>query len=363
MKKIMILITGLGMGGAEKFVSQLVCGTKKLDITLVSILKEDEIGRKISEKGFKVYYLNKNNKFNFFKSIYLFKSLIKKHNPEILLTFLLHADLFGRICGRLFGIKKIICAIRNDNTNFKILNFFDKWSSFLVDLYIANSNSLIDFLTNKNSVNINKIKVITNGIDVDDFERKIIKNYDLRGELGIKEKDFIFTCVARLKKQKNHETIIQAFRYFLQRNPNSYLLIVGVGDMEDSLKNLSKELDIERHVMFLGNRHDVSTILYHSDVFVLASIVEGMSNAVLEAMSLGKCCIVSDIQQNMELIKDKVNGFIFKVRDEKDLYEKMLLSSDISLNKKYGNSARELIKQNYDISLIIRKYENLLFQF
>lgn len=353
-KKVLILITGLGIGGAENFLLRILPNIKKFDFKLVSIMGSKEIGNQLEKSGIEVIYLN-NNKFHLFKSINRFKKIVNIYKPHTLLTYLLHADLFGRIFGRIFGIRTIICSIRNDNSKFKILNFLDKKTSFLVDLYLPNSEALIPILVKKNKISRNKIKVVENILEISEIENKIDKKVNIRKELNLKKKTKIITCVARLVPQKNHKILVNAFNN-ISKKKDVVLLIVGEGKLKNDLKKISND-----KVYFLGNRDDVASILNQSNLFILPSLIEGMSNALMEAMALGRICLVSDIRSNKELINSK-NGFLFKNNSQKDLEKKL---NKIILNKnlnKIAKEAKKTIQDRFNKKTIVEKFENVLLK-
>src|SRR5690606_11431810 len=101
-----------------------------------------------------------------------------------------------------------------------------------------------------------------------------------------------------------------------------------------------KELGIENKIYILGSRNDVAPILKESDVFALPSKTEGMSNALLEAMALGKPCIISNIEQNTALIKNKVNGLVFS--NEKELVEVLNDLKSKKTREKYGKENKKV---------------------
>lgn len=360
-KRIVFFITGLGKtGGAERFISKLLPKLKDFDLILISLLGIKDYEKILRKYDVKVYYLNKTKRFNFFLSIINFRRIIKNFKPDILITFLLHADLFGRIFGRIFGVKRIYCSIRNNNSKFMFLNFLDKVSSFLVNLYIPNSYALVDFLVNENKISKEKIKVIPNCVDLVQINKKISKNYCLREQIGLRKNSFLITCVARFIKQKDHITLIKAFELFYNKYGKGYLILVSDGVLFDFLKMKVKEMKLEKRVFFLGRQDKVLDIIAQSNVFVLPSLIEGMSNALIEAMSLKKICIVSDIKENKVLIKNNFNGLTFKVQNYYDLFEKLEKVYVSSFDFDFGQKAYKDVKDKYSIDKVVFEYKKLL---
>ena len=110
----------------------------------------NDLEKEISAKGIRIYFLGL-HKYNFLKIILKFKEIINKEKPDILDTYLIHSNIFGRIFGKIFGIKIIINSVRNDYSDLKIYNFIDKYTRWLVDKYVPNSQALVDYLYYKNN--------------------------------------------------------------------------------------------------------------------------------------------------------------------------------------------------------------------
>ncbi|MFC1754977.1 glycosyltransferase, partial [Thermoproteota archaeon] len=298
--KICFLITGLSMGGAEmhllKLVPRLKC--EKFIISLTSdnrfgrrLGNDNQIGTRIEKKGVKIYYLGFNI-INIISVINKFKKILKKEKPDILDTYLIHANIFGRLFGRVGNVKKIISSVRNDYSDLKLMNWLDRMTQRKVDLYVPNSHALVNYLHNKNKIPLSKIKVVPNGIDLKELYSKVNKRFDIRKELKLSKNSFVVLYVGRLHQQKNLSTLIRAMR---EVNEKIYLVIAGDGPEKAHLRGLISSLKLTKRVVLLGKRTDVPNLLNSSDAFILASLKEGMSNALLEAMALKKPCLVSDI--------------------------------------------------------------------
>lgn len=120
-------------------------------------------------------------------------------------------------------------------------------------------------------------------------------------ELGIDSFEKIILSVGELEKRKNHETSIRAFKE--ASIENAKLFICGVGTQEEILKKLIKDLNLEQKVFLLGYRTDISELCHMADVFLFTTYQEGLSVALMEAMSVGVPCIISKIRGNVDLIE------------------------------------------------------------
>lgn len=188
-----------------------------------------------------------------------------------------------------------------------------------------------------------------------------IKNVNVDKEKKTKEMkipfdSYIVLMVAEFTKNKNHKTALKAFK--AANIPNSVLLLCGTGAYEGKIKELTKEMDLEEKVFFLGYRRDISEIVNIADVFLFPSFREGLSVSVMEAMVAGLPVICSNIRGNLDLI-DKNGGFLCNPMDydEFSIYL-ACLANDKKLSKEMGAYNREKAKK-YTIDAAVENMENI----
>lgn len=156
------------------------------------------------------------------------------------------------------------------------------------------------------------------GIDVKGIHDLKVDRIQKRRELGVPEDAFVMLSVGDLNANKNHSTAIKAFAK--ADIPNSYYLICGEGELRNELSSLSEKLGVSQHVHLLGFRNDVREILKASDLFVFPSFREGLSVALLEAVSAGVTCIASNIRGNVDLLEQSQ---LFPPADEEKIADIM----------------------------------------
>jgi glycosyltransferase involved in cell wall biosynthesis len=331
----------------------------------VAVLRgEGEIGKKLEEQGIKVYYLKMKNYLDI-GVLRRYKKVIEDYSPDIQVNYLIHADIFGRLFAKRYGVKKLVSYIRNRHSNFSY-SFLDRITLKRIDYLLTNSKANLEYYRKKYGFSKDKSGFIPNGVEIK--EDVSTKNEDklnkLREELNINTDNFIITSVARLHKQKSLDTLIIALNILKQRNVNFKAIICGSGKEEGSLKSLVSKLGLNKQVIFLKNRDDIFDILRLSSVFVLPSIKEGMSNALLEAMSVGLPAVVSDIEENMELIKDKENGYVFNLKDYNDLADRLItIKGQKEVREVMGKKNIEKVKKFYDIRVIRKKIDEFFNYF
>ena len=212
--------------------------------------------------------------------------------------------------------------------------------------FIATTNDVQKALINQ-GVQRRRIVCIPNGVDV--------------GKIMDRNTDGIIQIifVGRLILRKRADWLIRAHS-FLNVIKNTRLIIIGNGSEYKNLNALVTELKTNERVDFKGmlSKELVEKELANAEIFVLPSTSEGMSNAILEAMSKGLAVIATDITQNRELITDKLNGRLFKTQEDLSLILGELVSDDKERSR-LGANAYELAQQKFDFSIISNSYNNL----
>ena len=225
--------------------------------------------------------------------------------------------------------------------------FFSKYILKNTTGWIANSKMIESDLKDHN-IKDELIHKIYNGIDIDKI--KINKFH----------KNKTFLAIGRLAEEKKCEQIIRVFSK-LSENLNVKLIFLGDGPLEEDLLKMTKQLNQSHRIFFKGAVKNVREYLIASDFYVSASRSEGMSNALLEAMSLGVPAIVSNVSGVDEMIFDNQNGFVFEPNDEKFFYEKIIKAINCN-EEKYTNMSRlasEHILKNFSMELISKKHIEL----
>lgn len=213
-----------------------------------------------------------------------------------------------------------------------------------------------------------KLAVTSGGTDTNHYKRDMQVREHLRQVMEIKPETWIIGTACRLVPVKNLTTLLHSIPILLRVRSDFQVLITGDGPEFDTLKNLVHELSITDHVRFLGNRSDIVDLFSVFDLFVQASISEGMSNAILEAMACEVPIVVSDIPPNREIFKkakelDCRIGELFEPRNSQMLAEKLSLMMQHNYLSDFGNNARYIVQSAFGIDARIEKefaiYEGL----
>ena len=265
-----------------------------------------------------------------------------------------HATFVCVLIGRIMN-KKIITKIgREDCLDVNLRKLFYSGSTMIniirkgVDKAIAIDTGTLRTLK-KEEFSKEQIVNIPNGVDLPQIlnPNELSKNKD---KLGITDYDNIVTCVSRFRPEKGHEVLLKAWQEVLKKKPNAILLLIGDGETLIERKQNAENLGISKKIQFTGKVFNVQDYLYVSDVFILPSQREGLSNALLEAMASGLPCIASNVGGNVEVIKHGENGLIFESGNSKQLAECVLrLLDDKELSQKFGGNARLTVLEGFSL--------------
>lgn len=343
MNVLQFIETG-GPGGAEKVVitlsKQLI---KEGHNVWVATLREGWLTEELDKLNISRVKFNSKGSLdiNLIKEIIYFCKLNK---IEVIHSHLLDSNLYASISGYFANINTV-CTEHGDihhlhkkrfsNLKVKLISFFAKHITAVSEF---SANALI-----KAGVTKNKISVVRNPIEQVAIAPTITKK---RISNNIDDNDWLWVHVGNLRPVKDQETLLRAFAEVIKSSTQSQkLLVIGGGELEEKLKNLSKELNIDNQVIFLGFRDDVKDILPLCDSFILSSISEAMPISVLEAVNSNLIVICSNVGGISEIIKNEDTGFLFNVGDYKTLSKIM---TNVINNQSNFEKMRFEAKKNLD---------------
>jgi glycosyltransferase involved in cell wall biosynthesis len=174
-------------------------------------------------------------------------------------------------------------------------------------------------------------------------------------DLGILNSNINLVYVGVLRRGKGLERLLRVFEKLYQSRPGVNLLIVGEGELGQELRRQCRDYLSRKNIYFLGFRRDVREILLVSDIFVLATEAEGMSNAILEAMASGLPMVTTNIEENREILNDEKEALLVEMTNERQLFLALTrLAEDRGLRLSLANNARNKVK-DYNLELISRR--------
>jgi len=239
-----------------------------------------------------------------------------------------------------------------------------KSSARISDFFITVSENLKEELIQEWGVRQNKITVIRNGIDSLLFKPDLSAGEQIRKELYIGANDIVVGTVGWLRPIKNQSAIIRILPELLKKKENLKVVIVGDGEDRHKLEKLAQEHNVSSNIIFTGHREDVESLLNAFDIYIQASLFEGMSNTIMQAMSVGIPVVAMNVGGNSELVKDGITGYLVKPESSIVLIERILyLSNNRDICKEMGKNGRDIITRDFSINMMIRSNEDVYRRF
>lgn len=375
MIKVVHVMDGLGWAGMEHMVQSLVSNMdkKRFKVYLLSEIPMKDSVRgeveKLKAHGVEVVFLQTGEARKFLVMDYA--RLLGRIKPHIVHS---HSGVWRDVClGSVIARVPYIFhtehgrVFLDDNLRARLTHRF--LTRFRTRV-IAVSDELKGFLKECVGIGADKLVTIHNGIEVDKFVPRQ-RDAALREKLGLKNDEAFIMAVGRINPVKDYETLIRAihevknrlrggarFRLFIA-GPETDDNIPG-GGLLPRLKALCSALGVQDEVVFLGKRDDVMELLPQADIFVQTSITEGLSMAILEAMSCRLPVVATDVGGNSELVSDGETGMLIKSKDPLAAGDALVrLIRDKGLRAGMGARGRERVVREFSLDHMTEEYQKL----
>lgn len=356
--------------GVPVYIEQLAKGLLAAGHSVWIITPEGQMTEQYRQLGAKVVIASPASDIDI-KYISWLKTWLKDNHIDVIHTNMLKATVNGLIAAKLAGTKVRVAHIHGTLVEWEV-PLYKKVLNVTVNSVVTNlcatkvvalTPSVKQALIKNEFIVSAKIKVIPNAIDTTDTQ-KFTKNY-LHRKLNIPQATNIIGSLSRLGIEKGHHLLIQAMPSILEQHPNSILVLVGDGDQRQSLEAMVKDLHVQEKVIFMGfqlEQHKYD-ILRDFDIYAFPSLREGFGIALLEAMAVGRPCVVS----NLPVLTDVATAnevIFFEADSSQDLAAKIIntLSQSPVERKRMSLAAVSLVKTRYNTSSWIDSYCRLYDQ-
>lgn len=347
-KKIVFLIGSMGKGGAERVISILAntYASKGWKVDIFTLLdNSNDYNLAPSINIIPIFNKNKSRISQLPHWISSIRNYVVKNKPDKIVSFIARINIITLLS--CIGLsQKVIVSERNDpkaDGRSWIINVATSLLYPLADKIVFQTKwaqSCFSKVIQDNSI------IIPNPIEVNSKATMVKKNK--------------IVAVGRLIEQKNHSMLIQAFKKIHQRYPEYYLEIFGEGRLRNELENKIKELELTESVHLPGNVSNIHEEIIDSEMFILSSNYEGLSNALLEAMMIGIPCISTDCSGSNEVITHKRNGMLVPIGSEEKLFEAIeQLIIDKELAFKIGKEA-EFSSKAFKSANVVKQWDTII---
>ena len=367
MKKIVHIISGLQVGGAERSLFN-ICNSSLNDNFkqyVICLGNRGYYSQKIEEIGLEIYHINFSS-WHFVKSLIKFITVLKKISPNIIQGWMNHGNFASILALLILNFKPIIywnirqSFYKNKNDLFytKFLFLFNILFSRIPKKIIINSNISKIQLQNF-GFHIDSFIFIPNGFDSNYWVRDLSFRKLKRENLGIENLDFLIGYVGRYHPMKNIILLLKAFEIIAINFPNSKLVIIGHKENDfNKFEKLIFDRIPNNQIILLNQKNDINKYYSIFDLFTLCSVSEGFPNVLGEAMSCELCCISTNVGEASALLQDV--GFIIPVDDLDALVSKIThCIENLEITKNMGSLARNKIRKSYSLQNTVNQYINL----
>jgi glycosyltransferase involved in cell wall biosynthesis len=369
--QVLHIITGLGDGGAEALLYRMCKFDKEHNHIVISLMDEQKYGPLLKEIGVVVHTLSfPKGKIKFSGFFKLYK-LIKQIKPDVVQTWLDHADMIGGIVARLAGIKNIVWGVHH--------TALVKGESKLSTIFISKINVFLSYFIPKKiiycaqeskkaqeKIGYKKAKgvVVLNGYDIEGFTQNDSLSAEVRNDLSINADSFLIGHVGRYDPQKDLSNLIEAFALLNQKKLDFDAVIVGANldnNNRDLLLMVNKN-GLSKYVHLLGRRDDITAIMNGIDLFVLSSKSEAFPNVLNEAMLCGTPCVTTDVGDAGKIVRD--TGWVVRPKDSEALANAIINASEekesnksIWLQRKIA--CRKRVVKNFSLEKMVKEYKKV----
>ena len=319
----------------------------------------DELRDKYGLKVHEIDFGRNPLKFKNFGAYKKLKLLQKENKFDLIYCQQPVGGMMGRLLGKKFKLPVIYTAhgfhFFNGAplVNRLVYKPVEKWLSKYTDILITINEEDYQNALKMKAKNVFKI----NGIGMEFKKYDIIEEtrQEIRKSLGIKDEEFVIVTVAEFIKRKNYKTMINVIKGLKDKGVKVKFLVCGRGQDEEKIKQQIIDLDIKEQVNILGYRKDINRILTGADVFMLTSFQEGLTLSVIEAMSYGLPCAVSNVRGNRDLIVDGQGGIVVDATNVDGFVDRIKeLSNNVQLRAKMGEFNKEESKK-YTIETVLNQ--------
>jgi len=372
-KKIIFLIPTLAMGGGERVVSELSLNLPD-SLEKVIVLFRQEVffpyNGKLASLDIPVSKIFLFKIFYFIKGFFKFRKIIKKENPDFIFAFGIPADMMAILTmpeKTLVAAHTLWSKSHGNWPEKMLINLFFNRAKKIICV----SKTVAENLAGNFKIKKEKIAVTYNPINIEKIQR--LAAMPLEKERQDIFKTPVVITAGRLSKEKNHISLIRAFKKVKDKIAGAQLVFLGDGETKTFLKQLVEDLGIGSSVYFLGRQDNPFKFLSKAKVFALSSFREGLPCSILEAMACGLPIVSADCKSgpreilapktNIELQADNIEyaefGILTPVGNDKKLAEAL---SEVLTNEKLAKILSEKSKkraEDFDIKNIIKEWQFL----
>lgn len=362
-RTVLFLSTSSGPGGAERVINNLAASLDpKRYRPVLCLFRSGWLQERSESRGIRTFIIPTHGIADW-RWAFQFRRLLRQERVDLIHAHEFDANVQGAFVAAMSRIP-LVATVHGKHYFWEKLRrrLAYRWVSRRATM-VAVSEDLKNFIVEKVGVCPERITVLYNGVDVSHPPTTQFDVDACRREFGLPEKDQIVGVVGNLYPVKGHQYLIEGIPAVLKKCPDTSFIFAGRGQLEMELKDQVHRLGLSERVRFLGLRQDIPTILAMLDVFVLPSLSEGLSMAILEAMMAKKPVIATRVGGNPEIVLDGETGFLVPPKDSQALAESL---ATLLLNRDQATQFAERGKRRaeglFSLQTMVHAYQSLYDQ-
>lgn len=351
-KNILYFTRTMNLGGTEKVILQL-CEVMKDGFNKIIVCSSGGINvEKLTQMGIKHYYIPDIEKKDIKTFIKVFKELLNILNEENINIIHTHHRMAAFYTRVLKFIKRFIFINNSHNT------FYDK--KFLTRFSINRANNIAvgervkENLCDFYGICEKNIKVIYNAVESFEEDVKPLEILQQYKEAGY----FLVGNIGRISEQKGMEYFIKAAKLVLKKIDKIKFFIVGDGEDKEKIKKLIVDLNLENEVILLGYRNDIQNVMSQLDLIVLSSLWEGFPLTPIEAFSVKKTIIATNVDGTSEIVKNNFNGILVEASKYEQIKDGIIeMYNNGKMRESYEKNAYKTYMNNFTLDKFISDHK------
>ena len=355
--RILVVITGLGVGGAERLVTGLADHFTALGHEVLLVFFHGELELSPSHSSVRVETLSmERTPSGVVSALWRFRKLITEFQPDVVNSHLVHANILTRLLRLVAPMPRLVSSAHNTNEQGRGRMLAYRLTDRLADISTNVSNEAVEAFEHQGALRPGRMVAIHNSIDIAVFTFNLAARERVRSELNLDKAVPLLLAVGRLRESKDYPNLLRAFASLEGSPVQPQLAIVGDGPLRGELEVMAKSLGVADRVHFLGVRHDVPALMAASDVFVLSSAWEGFGLVAAEAMACERPVVATDCGGVREVVADA--GFLVPPRNSPALTEAMRRALCLSdgERERLGVAARARVVANFSLDAMANRY-------
>lgn len=374
MKKILHIITGLNDGGAEAVLYRLCHHDKDNQHIVISLTDKGKYGPLLKNLSVHVYCLGMPaGKIRFAALIKLYK-LIRQLKPDVVQTWMYHADLIGGVIARLAGVRKVFWNIRHTTlesgkskrTTILIAKLCAHLSRFIPEGIVCCAQKAVT-VHSELGYEASKMTVIGNGYNLEVFNPNNDLMVRFRNELNVESGTTVLGMVGRFDPQKDHFGLLSALSIVKSRVPDFKFALIGrdLNSANTALNNEIEKLNLESNIILLDQRTDITLVMNGLDFHVLSSgFGEAFPNVLAESMACETPCVTTNVGDAAVIVGE--TGWVVPPKDPQALARAILEAMEEKQNNPQAwqarkQACRERIVNNFSIEKMVEGYHQVWF--